>query len=110
MAIFGDIAPLSLRANWGRRLADKFPKRSWCNSRSRSLVMIKFGVGQPVTRLEDARLLTGHGRYQDDTNLPGQLHAMFLRSPHAHARIRAIDTAAAGTAPGVRAVYTGADY
>ena len=44
--------------------------------------MIKFGVGQPVTRLEDARLLRGQGRYQDDTNLPGQLHAVFLRSPH----------------------------
>ena len=72
--------------------------------------MIKFGVGQPVTRLEDARLLTGHGRYQDDTNLPGQLHAVFLRSPHAHAKIRAIDTSAAAAAPGVRAIYTGADY
>jgi carbon-monoxide dehydrogenase large subunit len=72
--------------------------------------MIKFGVGQPVTRLEDARLLRGQGHYQDDTNLPGQLHAVFLRSPHAHARIKAIDTAAAAAAPGVRAVYTGADY
>src|SRR6201981_846412 len=72
--------------------------------------MIKFGVGQPVTRLEDARLLTGKGRYQDDTNLPGQLYAVFLRSPHAHARIRSIDTAAAAAASGVRAVYTGADY
>ena len=41
--------------------------------------MIKFGVGQPVTRLEDARLLRGQGHYQDDTNLPGQLHAVFLR-------------------------------
>jgi carbon-monoxide dehydrogenase large subunit len=72
--------------------------------------MIKFGVGQPVTRLEDARLLTGKGRYQDDTNLPGQLYTVFLRSPHAHARIKSIDTAAAAAAPGVRAVYTGADY
>ena len=72
--------------------------------------MIKFGVGQPVTRLEDSRLLRGKGHYQDDTNLPGQLHVVFLRSPHAHARIKAIDTAAAAAAPGVRAVYTGADY
>jgi aerobic carbon-monoxide dehydrogenase large subunit len=72
--------------------------------------MIKFRVGQPVTRLEDSRLLRGHGRYQDDTNLPGQLHAVFLRSLHAHARIRAIDTTAAIAAPGVRAVYTGASY
>src|SRR5215471_4854629 len=72
--------------------------------------MIKFGVGQPVTRLEDARLLKGKGRYQDDTNLPGQLHAVFLRSPHAHAKIRSIQTSAAAAAPGVKAVYTGVDY
>src|SRR5271165_5748810 len=72
--------------------------------------MIKFGVGQPVTRLEDARLLKGKGRYQDDANLPGQLHAVFLRSPHAHAAIRSIETSAAAAAPGVHAVYTGADY
>jgi aerobic carbon-monoxide dehydrogenase large subunit len=72
--------------------------------------MIKFGVGQPVRRFEDTRLLTGKGRYQDDTNLPGQLHAVFVRSPHAHARIRSVETAAARAAPGVKAVYTGADY
>jgi aerobic carbon-monoxide dehydrogenase large subunit len=72
--------------------------------------MIKFGVGQPVRRFEDTRLLTGKGRYQDDTNLPGQLHAVFVRSPHAHARIRSVETTAAKTAPGVKAVYTGADY
>jgi carbon-monoxide dehydrogenase large subunit len=72
--------------------------------------MIKFGVGQPVRRFEDTRLLTGTGRYQDDTNLPLQLYAVFLRSPHAHARIRSIDTSAAAAAPGVKAVYTGADY
>jgi aerobic carbon-monoxide dehydrogenase large subunit len=72
--------------------------------------MIKFGVGQPVRRFEDTRLLTGKGRYQDDTNLPGQLHAVFVRSPHANARIRSVETAAARAAPGVKAVYTGADY
>ena len=72
--------------------------------------MIKFGVGQPVTRLEDKRLLRGQGRYQDDTNLPGQLYSVFLRSPHAHAKIRSIETAAAAAAPGVRAIYTGQDY
>src|SRR5262249_47838817 len=77
---------------------------------SRSPVMIKFGVGQPVTRLEDARLLKGQGRYQDDTNLPGQLCAVFLRSPHAHARIKSIETSAVMAVPGVHAVYTGADY
>jgi aerobic carbon-monoxide dehydrogenase large subunit len=72
--------------------------------------MLKFGVGQPVRRFEDVKLLTGKGRYQDDANLPGQLYAFFLRSPHAHAAIRSIDTGAAAAAPGVRAVYTGADY
>ncbi|MFO1079196.1 MAG: xanthine dehydrogenase family protein molybdopterin-binding subunit [Reyranellaceae bacterium] len=70
----------------------------------------KFGVGQPVRRWEDLRLLTGRGRYQDDIELPRQSHAVFVRSPHAHARIRSIDTAAAKAAPGVLAVYTGADY
>ena len=51
------------------------------------------GIGQPVRRREDLRLITGHGRYSDDLNLPGQVYAVMLRSPHAHARIRAIDTA-----------------
>jgi carbon-monoxide dehydrogenase large subunit len=72
--------------------------------------MIKFGVGQGVTRLEDPRLITGKGRFQEDVSLPGQVYAVFVRSPHAHARLRAIDTAAAVAAPGVLAVYTGADY
>jgi len=72
--------------------------------------MIKFGVGQPVTRLEDARLLKGKGRYQDDANMAGHLCAVLLRSPHAHAKIRSVVTSAAAAAPGVRAVYTGQDY
>lgn len=72
--------------------------------------MMKFGVGQPVTRFEDTRLLTGKGRYQDDLNLPRQAHAVFVRSPHAHARVLSIDTATASAAPGVVAIYTGADY
>jgi aerobic carbon-monoxide dehydrogenase large subunit len=72
--------------------------------------MMKFGVGQPVTRFEDTRLLAGKGRYQDDMNLARQAYAVFLRSPHAHARIRSIDTTAALDAPGVVAIYTGADY
>jgi aerobic carbon-monoxide dehydrogenase large subunit len=72
--------------------------------------MIKFGVGQPVRRFEDTRLLMGRGRYQDDTNLPGQLYAVFVRSPHAHAGISSIETSSAKGAPGVKAVYTGADY
>jgi carbon-monoxide dehydrogenase large subunit len=71
---------------------------------------MKFGVGQPLRRFEDVRLLTGRGRYQDDVAIPRQSYAVFLRSPHAHARIRGIDTEAAKQAPGVLAVYTGADY
>ncbi len=71
---------------------------------------IKFGVGQPLRRFEDPRLLTGRGRFQDDVVLPRQVYAVFVRSPHAHAKIRAIDTADAKAAPGVLAVYTGDDY
>jgi carbon-monoxide dehydrogenase large subunit len=64
------------------------------------------GIGQPVRRREDQRLVTGRGRYSDDLNLPGQAYAVFVRSPHAHARIRTLDTAAAKKAPGVLAVLT----
>ncbi|MDA0664363.1 MAG: xanthine dehydrogenase family protein molybdopterin-binding subunit, partial [Proteobacteria bacterium] len=67
------------------------------------------GIGAPVRRLEDAALLTGHGRFIDDIALPGQAHAHFVRCPHAHARILGIDAADALAAPGVIAVYTGAD-
>jgi aerobic carbon-monoxide dehydrogenase large subunit len=67
------------------------------------------GIGHSVRRKEDARLLTGLGRYSDDVNLPGQAYSTVLRSPHAHARIRAIDTKAARAMPGVLAVLTGAD-
>jgi carbon-monoxide dehydrogenase large subunit len=71
---------------------------------------MKFGIGQPVRRFEDVRLLTGNGRYQDDQTFARQAHAVFVRSPHAHAAIRGISTDAASRAPGVLAVYTGADY
>jgi carbon-monoxide dehydrogenase large subunit len=70
----------------------------------------KFGIGQGVPRFEDPRLLRGGGRYVDDITLPGMAFGYVLRSPHAHARIRAIDTAAAQAAPGVLAVVTGADW
>ena len=50
-------------------------------------------IGHPVRRKEDARLVTGRGAFGDDVNLPGQVHAAFVRSPHAHARLRAIDGA-----------------
>ncbi len=66
-------------------------------------------VGTPVRRREDYRFLTGQGTYTDDINRPHQLHAHILRSPHAHARISGIDTAAAAQAPGVAAVFTGKD-
>ena len=72
--------------------------------------MMKFGIGQPVRRFEDPRLVRGEGRFQDDVNVHGQVYTVFLRSPHAHAKIRSIDTAAAAAAPGVLAVYTGQDY
>jgi carbon-monoxide dehydrogenase large subunit len=71
--------------------------------------MAKFGIGQSVTRFEDVRLLKGEGRYLNDVNLPGQAHAVVLRSPHAHARIRGIEVDRALKAPGVLAVLTGAD-
>jgi carbon-monoxide dehydrogenase large subunit len=67
------------------------------------------GIGQPVRRKEDFRLLTGGGRFGDDIVLPRMTHAVFVRSPHAHARLRAVDGAAARRAPGVLAVLTGAD-
>ena len=66
-------------------------------------------VGESVKRSEDLRILTGTGRYVDDIQLPGMLHAAFLRSPYAHARITAIDVAAARELPGVVAVWTGAE-
>jgi carbon-monoxide dehydrogenase large subunit len=66
-------------------------------------------IGQAVKRKEDARFLTGTGQYTDDVSLARQTHAYFLRSPHAHAKIRGIDTAKAKQAPGVVAIYTAAD-
>jgi aerobic carbon-monoxide dehydrogenase large subunit len=67
------------------------------------------GIGAPVKRVEDRRFLTGRGTYTDDISRPGQTHAYMLRSPHAHARIKSIDTAAAKAADGVVAVFTGED-
>ena len=71
--------------------------------------MKQFGVGQPVRRVEDRRFITGRGNYVDDIQVPRQTCAFMLRSPHAHARIGAIDAAAALSAPGVLAVFTGDD-
>jgi aerobic carbon-monoxide dehydrogenase large subunit len=72
--------------------------------------MGEFSIGQSVRRREDPRLLMGCGRYFDDLNLAHQLYATIVRSPHAHADIRGIDTSAALAMPGVQVVLTGADY
>src|SRR5947208_7555255 len=66
-------------------------------------------IGEPVRREEDQRLLRGRGRYVDDIRLPNEARGYVLRSPHAKARIVAIDTTAAKAAPGVLAVLTGAE-
>ena len=79
---------------------------SFLSSRTR---LAPEGIGKPVLRQEDSRLLTGGGCYSDDVNLPGQAYTCFVRSPHAHARIVRVDTAAALAAPGVIAVLTGRD-
>src|SRR5437868_683420 len=67
-------------------------------------------IGRPLPRLEDLRLVRGQGRYTDDVSIAGQAFAVFVRSPHAHARMVSIDTAAARSLAGVLAVLTGADY
>jgi aerobic carbon-monoxide dehydrogenase large subunit len=71
---------------------------------------MRFGIGQPATRKEDRRFLTGQGRYVADIDIPRQAYAAFLFSPHAHARIRAIDASAARALPGIYAVLTGAEW
>ena len=70
---------------------------------------MKFALGQSVTRLEDDLLLRGGGRYTDDFSLARAAHVCFVRSPHAHARIKAISATAAANAPGVMAILTGKD-
>jgi aerobic carbon-monoxide dehydrogenase large subunit len=79
---------------------------SFVASRART---VPRGFGQPLKRQEDPRLITGRGRFGDDFVLAGQAYACFVRSPHPHARIRAIDPAAALAMPGVVAVLTGRD-
>ena len=66
-------------------------------------------IGQPIVRKEDARLTTGRGRFSDDFSVDGQVYAVMLRSPHAHARILGIDARRATAMPGVLGVFTGAD-
>ncbi len=57
--------------------------------------MAKYGIGQPVLRFEDPRLLRGEGRFIHDVNLPNQTYAILVRSPHAHAKLRSVDASAA---------------
>ena len=73
------------------------------------IVLETFAIGQSVRRVEDPRLVQGLGRYSDDVTLPRELHAVVVRSPHAHARLVALDPRAALSLPGVRAVLTAAD-
>src|SRR5215475_13146146 len=65
--------------------------------------------GKSIKRREDPRFITGRGQYVDDVKIPGMTYAAFVRSPHAHARIRSIDVSAAKAHPGVVAVFTGQD-
>jgi carbon-monoxide dehydrogenase large subunit len=76
---------------------------------SEPVTVEKFAIGQSVRRLEDPRLLRGFGRYSDDVSLAHQAYAVVVRSPHAHAAIRSVDTSVARKASGVLAVLTGAD-
>src|SRR5215469_271802 len=96
-------ASLSLGESGGRN----YPRRRY--ARSEVISMKQFGIGQPVRRVEDRRFITGRGNYLDDISRPRQAYAFMLRSPHAHARIRRVDPAAAITAAGVLAVFTGED-
>src|SRR6185295_13710765 len=82
------------------------PGASFLAARTRSAPQ---GFGRPIPRKEDARLVTGRGRFSDDFNLPGQTYAHLVRSPHAHARVLSIDASAALAMPGVLAVLTGRD-
>ncbi|MGE0651780.1 MAG: xanthine dehydrogenase family protein molybdopterin-binding subunit [Alphaproteobacteria bacterium] len=72
--------------------------------------MTRYAISQPVNAVESPRLLKGRGRYTDDVQLPRLAHAVFLRSPHAHAVIKSTDTRAAQQMPGVVAVLTGEDW
>src|SRR5258708_5060304 len=73
--------------------------------RSTTMTTTKFGLAQPIRRVEDPRLLKGAGRYTDDIVLPNMLFGVVLRSPHAAARITRLDTAAAANLPGIAGIY-----
>src|SRR2546428_12572005 len=98
-----------LRASLSRRsLAEQWiPAFAGMTTGDRA--MGQFGIGQPVRRFEDKRLLCGNGRFQSDNNLHGQAYAYVLRSPHAHARIRKLDLPTAQAVPGIALIMTGDD-
>src|SRR5690606_34713392 len=89
--------------------AAKRTKRAEVQEGRAEQAMGQFGVGQGVRRVEDLRLLRGEGRYVDDVNLQGQAHAVFLRSPHAHARIRGLDIEEAAALEGVLGIFSISD-
>ena len=91
-----------------RRILARPPGRARATSRDERHMGAKH-FGARITRLEDPALLTGRGQFVDDMSLPGALHAAFVRSPHAHARFRKIDSAAARAMPGIHAVLTADD-
>src|SRR5437868_1462168 len=79
------------------------------SSLDNAIALQKYGVGQPVRRKEDDKLVRGKGKYTDDFALPGQAYCWMVRSSHAHGLIKGIDTATARTMPGVLGAWTGAD-
>src|SRR5580704_13946078 len=97
---------LKCRKARGRSRAANFPD----SSRVLSMKPMKFGVGQAVKRVEDIRFITGRGKYTSDYALDGALRAVFLRSPHAHAGFSFGDLDTARAMPGVKAIYTAADF
>jgi carbon-monoxide dehydrogenase large subunit len=97
------------RARVGAQQLSRSSSERWFPTPWRGQVMGEFGIGQPVRRFEDKRLLSGNGRFQNDNNLLDQAQAHVLRSPHAHARIRSLDRSAAEAAPGVVLIMTGDD-
>src|SRR5206468_3766643 len=114
LSFMGLLVPSSRQGEQGSaRCAGPFrgsSPRVYCRTiMSEPVTVEKFAIGQSVRRVEDPRLLRGFGRYSDDVSLPHQAYAVVVRSPHAHAVIRSIDTSAARQASGVLAVLTGAD-
>src|SRR5579862_8752518 len=85
------------------------PKSNCRRAMPKETTMSGTGIGAAVRRKEDQRFITGKGHYTDDINRPGQVYACFVRSPHAHATIKSINTKAAMAMPGVVAIFTGAD-